>query len=323
LKRRLDESHIERTKIVEKLSINYAGFRGEQSIEYYLSLIDNKTNRILHDIRLQGINNCYFQIDYLIVSQKYCIIMEVKHIKGTLYFDRKFNQLLRIDDSSKETGFPDPILQVNRQKSQLQYFLRKHNLSNVPVIPLVIISYPSTIIKATTDHKDVSQVVKHSGVLPSKLESLERKYRRETLTKTEFNKLLRIIRKHSTVHLPNVLNTYNVSKSDILTGVYCPFCQKIPMKKIRSYWSCTKCNSVSKNAYLLSLIDFALLINPVITNKDCREFLHINSVATTSRLLQSLNVETKGTYKDRKYILEISKLKESIRNTDLEVYLSN
>lgn len=98
--------------------------------------------------------------------------MEVNHIKGILYFDRKFNQLLRIDDSSKETGFPDPILQVNRQKSQLQYFLRKHNLPNVPVIPLVIISYPSTIIKVTPDHKDVSQVVIHSGALPYK----DRKY---------------------------------------------------------------------------------------------------------------------------------------------------
>lgn len=76
-----------------------------------------------------------------------------------------------------------PILQVNRQKSQLQYFLQKHNLPNVPVIPLVIISYPSTIIKATPDHKDVSQVVIHSGALPSKLETLERKYQRKTLTK--------------------------------------------------------------------------------------------------------------------------------------------
>lgn len=47
-----------------------------------------------------------FQMDSLNISRDFALIVEVKNISG--YFDRTFNQLIRIAND-KEEGFPDSI----------------------------------------------------------------------------------------------------------------------------------------------------------------------------------------------------------------------
>lgn len=111
--------------------------------EYHLEFINKKSYSIFQDKRLLGINNTYFQIDNLLFTQRF----------------------------SKEFGFPDPILQIKKQRTQLNYLMKKNDLKEISIITLIIISHPSTIITTAPDKQEVYEMFIHSVALPSKLDT--------------------------------------------------------------------------------------------------------------------------------------------------------
>lgn len=116
--RRLPAYHPKRDVVAESLAKHKAGYKGEQAINYPLSFLPEEKYSILHDIRLFDQDH-YFQIDTIIISAHFLLFLEIKNIVGTLLFDSRFNQLIRMSEGSSE-GFPDPILQVKRQEAQLR-----------------------------------------------------------------------------------------------------------------------------------------------------------------------------------------------------------
>ncbi|HEU5141363.1 MAG TPA: nuclease-related domain-containing protein, partial [Bacillales bacterium] len=124
LLRRLPPSHPKRPQIEKQLAKYNAGYRGERSIEYYLSFLPEKQYHIFHDLRLTS-GDHFFQLDTLLVSPSFILILEVKNISGTLHFDNTFHQLIRTIEDRKE-GFNDPLLQVEHQKTQLANWLSQH-----------------------------------------------------------------------------------------------------------------------------------------------------------------------------------------------------
>ncbi|MFE5428411.1 nuclease-related domain-containing protein [Peribacillus simplex] len=124
LAHRLPQSHPKIPSIMNELKKREAGFKGESAIDFPLSFLEPKNYFIFHDLRLQD-QSRFFQMDTLLVSKKFALIIEVKNIAGSIYFDPHFNQLIRKKEG-KETAFPDPIIQVSRQESQLKnWFLKK------------------------------------------------------------------------------------------------------------------------------------------------------------------------------------------------------
>lgn len=309
LNRRISINHSAKNKIKEEVSMSYAGFRGEQSIDYQLTFIDNPNVYIFHDIRLQGEKSTYFQVDNLLLTQNYCLILEVKNIRGTLFFDKSFNQLIRTDEQ-KEIALPDPISQIKRQQSQLKFWLEKNKIAELPIHALVIISSPSTLIKSTPGYNEVLQSVIHSAALPLKLLEFERIYKDKVLAKNELNKVSRLINKQHIEHIPDLFAKFKIEPSEVLTGIHCPTCSTLPMKRIRGGCLCTVCLYTSKSAYLPSLLDYLLLHGKEISNKQCREYLHINSISVATKLLHSLNLQSTGTFKDRMYELNFGKIEE-------------
>ncbi|ANC79101.1 hypothetical protein ABE65_020750 [Fictibacillus phosphorivorans] len=119
LMNRLDDDFVRQSLEVE-LSKMTAGYRGEDSINYFLNMLPNKKEcHVLHDLRIPH-ESTFFQIDTLIVNPTYILIIEVKNISGNLFFDHTFNQLIRTKNGIEEP-FQDPISQVERQKYQLEH----------------------------------------------------------------------------------------------------------------------------------------------------------------------------------------------------------
>nr|WP_276310196.1 nuclease-related domain-containing protein [Bacillus salacetis] len=83
----------------------------------------------------------YFQIDSVIITGKYILIVETKNMPGTLNFDTEFNQLIRTNEKVEE-AFSDPMIQVKRHKAQLRKWLACLHLSHLPIESLVVISTP-------------------------------------------------------------------------------------------------------------------------------------------------------------------------------------
>ncbi|MED1098241.1 MULTISPECIES: nuclease-related domain-containing protein [Bacillus] len=88
--RNLPSNHPKIPLITEELKKRTAGYRGETALDFPLSFIAEKDYFIFHDLRLQD-SSRYFQMDTLVLSQKFALILEVKNIAGSLYFDPTFN----------------------------------------------------------------------------------------------------------------------------------------------------------------------------------------------------------------------------------------
>ncbi|ENQ3080922.1 nuclease-related domain-containing protein [Bacillus multifaciens] len=298
--RRVPTDHPKRDAISETLAKHKAGYKGEQAIDYPLSFLPDKKYSILHDIRLFD-HDHYFQIDTLILSTRFILLLEIKNITGTLLFDSEFNQLIRISEQKSE-GFPDPILQITRQERQLQKWLHLYGFSTLPIESLVVISTPRTIIKTSSHEQDFSRKVIHSANLPHKIDDLERMHV-EILSVQEIQDLtFQMITNHSPLHR-NILEQYQIAKHELLKGVQCPECSYLPMVKTMKGWYCSNCNDISKSAHKDALQEYALLLGTTVTNKELKEFLHITSSSVIKRLIGAMNLPYKGEYKGRKYDL--------------------
>ncbi|WP_163098989.1 nuclease-related domain-containing protein [Peribacillus alkalitolerans] len=304
LLKRLPGSHVKRPQIERDLLKSMAGYKGEQSIDYFLDFLSNKSYFILHDLRLP-FKNHFFQIDTLILSKSVVIMIEVKNISGTLYFDHTFQQLIR-SYNGKEESFPSPFLQVQRQRLQLQQWIADNQFPRIPLEPLIVISNPSTIIKASTSNSNHQLI--HMGQLPEKILSIEKIFQKEFISEKDLQKLIRLVKREHSPSTFNVLEYYQINQSEIVTGVQCPSCSKIPMLRKTKKWICQTCETSSNDAFYSSIRDYALLFGHSITNKQLRYFLNLNSRTAALNILKSMNLTSTGEGKSRNYHLSLDKL---------------
>lgn len=305
LLRRLPSHHKERSRIEGEYAKSMARYRGENSIDYHLTPYLSKEFLVLHDIRLLKDEKNYFQLDILLLTRSYLLILEVKNMSGTLCFDQKFQQLIRTLNG-KEEAFPDPILQIKKQQKNLRKWLSEQHFPDIPIYAYIVISNPSTILKTIpTYSENVLKKVIHAGALEDKIQFLSSRFIENIMTIKELNKLSRLLIKRNTPINPNLLQQFQIPFSEIITGIHCVKCFSIPMKKISGSWICMRCQHTSKDAHIASLQDYALLFGQTITNKDMREFLHLSSPSSASRILMTMNLEYTGSYKYRKYQLPL------------------
>ncbi|WP_283154258.1 NERD domain-containing protein [Guptibacillus hwajinpoensis] len=300
---RLPSHHLRFEEVKEQLSMYQAGISGEKSIDFPLSFLDDKRFSIYHDLRISdGVH--HFQIDTLVISQHYLLILEVKNISGTLNFDTTFNQLIRISDT-KEEAFPNPLTQVERQRSQLRALLQKMKIPEVPIETLIVVANRRAVLKATEPVQFISSKVIRSEYLPTKVKSLDQRYGELWLTMKEVRKLGRTFVK---LHEPldrDVLKRFSISRNDLLVGVACPECARLAMRRLHGRWYCERCGAYSRDAHLRALQDYALLVSREITNQEARRFLRMDSVSAASKMLRAMNLHCEGIKKGRKYYLEV------------------
>lgn len=303
LMNRIPSYHPQYEKVKEQMAMQNAGHFGEKSLEFPLSFLEEKRFMIYHDLRISdGLH--HFQIDTLVISQQYLLIIEVKNISGTLMFDPIFNQMIRISEM-KEESFPNPLTQVERQRTQLQSFLSNLKLSTIPIETLIVVSNRSTVLKATQEVNAIASKVIRTEYLPTKVKSLDKRHTEERLSIKEVRKLGRNLLKNHEPLDRDVLKRFAISSTELLTGVACPRCSLMPMKRLHGRWHCKYCCLYSKDAHVKALNDYALLVSKEITNQKLREFLHIESISAASKMLSSMNLECKGTRKGRKYYLRV------------------
>lgn len=303
LLRRTDPKHQKYSLIKENLAKSLAGFKGEASIDYPLSMLPEKHYYILHDIRLFDSQH-FFQIDTILLSQRMIIILEVKNILGNLYFDQEYNQLIRIQDG-KEESFPDPLIQIRRHEEQLNKWLIKKQVKIPPIYALVIISNPYSVIKASHNLK---KKVIHKNYIPTRIQELEQTHIERSLSDKEIKRIVKYIQKEHTPAENEILKNYQITKDEINKGVYCPKCFTIPMNRVHSTWYCDVCQYKDKHAHVPTLRDYYLLFGPFITNNQFREFMQISSHALATRILTTLNLFHTGTKKGRVYTLILKDL---------------
>lgn len=83
LNRRLSKTDLRKLAVLEDLNRRKAGHRGEHSIDYHLSFLEDKRYHILHDLRLLNhFGSNYFQLDNVILSSPFITFIDVKIIRA-------------------------------------------------------------------------------------------------------------------------------------------------------------------------------------------------------------------------------------------------
>ncbi|TMU84445.1 NERD domain-containing protein [Bacillus sp. BHET2] len=304
LLRRLPLNHPKIPQISEEIGKRMAGFKGEKSLDYPLSFLEPKKYFILHDLRIPY-KDSFFQLDTLLISTKFILIIEVKYISGIAYFDPVFNQLIQTK-AGTELALPDPTVQIKRQGAKLLNWLTKNGFFDIPLSSFVVMSNDRSIIKTTSENKTLNKIVIHRHNLLDKVRDYERLNRKESLSTKDLKKLIRTLKRHHTEARPSILERFSISEEDLLKGVICQMCNNRPLVRKHSTWVCIKCERKDKSAHIQALKDYELLIGPTITNNQLRKYLQIDSSHVAKRLLQSLNLSTTGTKKGTKYILSLN-----------------
>lgn len=302
LLRRLPPIHPKFAIIKEEYLKAKAGYLGEKSLDYYLSFLPDKQYYIFHYLRLPYQHH-HFQMDTLILSSFFITILEVKNISGTITFDYNFKQLIRTQNR-REQAFQDPISQVNRHQFQLKNLLQTSKYPGIPIIPQVVISNPSTLIKTEGVSKQTPTIITQSTGLLLQMEQLSKIYKKEVLAKSQLSKLVKFLLKKHTPEEYNALKKFDINKNEIIRGVHCTSCRKIPMLRCHGRWVCPSCQFSSKSAHADSLIDFGLLFNTnKISNREARDFLQISSQTMSTNILQSMDLPSSGNGRSKIYNL--------------------
>lgn len=296
---RMDPNHPDWPDLVHEYKNRMAGYHGEKSVDFYLSMLPEADYQIYHDIRLLY-GKYYFQIDILLLCAMFGLALEVKNRSGEIHFKRELNQAF-CRKNGQEERIKNPVLQAKLQARKLNGWLLEHHFPNLPIHYLFVNSNEKTLITAEHGNEEILRNVCNSEFLIEKIEQIKEFHKIEKLSSKDLKKVNKLLLSKHTPDNPDILKQFHLSPKEIPTGVKCPDCRFLPMIYHSGTWWCPKCNAKSKTAHIPALNDYFLLIKPTITNSELREFLHIDSIRVASHFLTAADFPHSGTFKDRVY----------------------
>lgn len=297
--RRLQEKSWYNEKLISAYKKEKAGYDGERNVDYALSIFPRKDFLIIKGLRLEN-SPFHFQIDTLILSRNFILILEIKNTKGTLQYDSKQKQFTQIVDGNKKS-YKDPIMQTKAQKNQLQIWLQRFGITGFPIETLVVVAFPSTIIENIRQDPFVYEKIIHTASLNEQIGIIEKKYTREVTSFTSIKKLASAMLQRNNPLRTDVLWELNINLNQFVKGVICKHCNPYPMIREYKGWFCPRCKKQDPRAHERDILDYFLLYGDTITNKECRDYLGIESPWTSQTILQSMKLEATGIKKGSVY----------------------
>lgn len=295
LTRRILPNHSKRKDIKENVRKLNAGWNGEKELDYHLNFLPENDFLIF-----QGLHLPQFQIDAFVLCNYFGVIIESKNWAGTLSYDPLTEQMIRHHEGKKE-GFPDPLLQVQRQKSLLEKWLASHKMKSFPIFSLAAISYSTTLIDSSTKNTDLFNQLMLAERVPNKIIQLKNQHQNQpALSAYQLNKISELLLLHHSPPTINILDFYQLQPRDLFIGIPCPACSLPPMNRVHGGWRCNHCQHYSKQAHEQVILD-DLQIYGQMTNADFQRTLSLPSAYSVYRLLAPMNLPHTGKSKNRIY----------------------
>ncbi|WP_033543274.1 nuclease-related domain-containing protein [Planococcus sp. CAU13] len=294
------ESLIRRTPIVHPLSTHWteklrrisAGFHGEQHVDSLWHEIPIECpHYFLHDLFVQREKSSH-QMDTVLVTNRYVLLMEIKSIAGQLDFDPQLRQFSRTNKDGTIDGMRNPDDQILRHEKWVRRFLADKKIS-LPVIGIIVFTYPSSIV----NNRPKNRIIIQASGLPFLMDQFAIKYPNDVLNTRQTRRLADHFLQ---LHTERPLRKLDVPM-DLRRGVLCGRDCGGKMEYYWRKWTCEKCFRVDRLAHFETLLQYRVLVSQTISNKEFREFTGIESTTTASKLLKMANMPFEGSYKDRIY----------------------
>ncbi|TQR21214.1 nuclease-related domain-containing protein [Psychrobacillus vulpis] len=294
LSKRLPRLHPKYASIKEEQYRIAAGDAGEEAVMKKLeSLTLPCKHYVFHNISLYG--DSLFQMDLLIITPYFAMILEVKNIKGTIELLTNPSQLKRTLETGEVHTFDSPEPQLEESMYQLTRIFKEHNI-DLPIRGAIVFAFAKNYIKTITNQTTI--------LLRNEVPSYVRKINRENpiLSDADLEKLKEYLLKKDVPFKPFPLSSYfSIPASEIKSGVECSNCSFIGMLKLPRTWYCPKCRKFEHKAHEQTIREYFLLYKGFITNKDCRQFFQLNNLHEATRILNGSNLMKTGNGKNTKY----------------------
>lgn len=290
---RLTVDDVEFERIQEEIYRVQAGQAGEDKLRYTLSdYLFQQDVRIFYDFQCKNDHGFSHQIDALIVTARFLLIIEVKHLSGTLMYKPDVHEFSRLSHDGNSTNLTNPFDQAYRHQLFLQHYVG----SLCPSLPIRYVVV-STNLRVKLDASLFEFPIFHVSGLPLFLETLQKQYIVDCGNLEE-------IRAHLEKIACRLPVKRRVSRDRIRNGVLCVACDLKPvMQYVHGSWVCLVCGCRDKEAVWLALQQYRVLIGPQITNREFREFVGIASEEAASKILKRSGMKKIGKNRGTYYII--------------------
>jgi len=267
-----------RMELTEKERFHYSnlekGYEGEVKFD---QLIENlqEERMIINDLLLE-VNNSYFQIDSLIISQGKIQLLDIKNYEGDYYIES--DKLFAVKTRRE---YKNPINQLKRSESLFRMLLQ--NLKQkCPIEAFVIFINPEfTLYQAPTDLPII---------LPTQVNRFLRDLNESRSALNDGHKKLaqKLISLHQTNNPFTMLPGYNYDQ--LQKGIYCISCGSFHTYKKNYDLVCGKCGEYERteSSILRSVEEFKFLFpEQRITTQNISEWCMVDlNKKTISRVLK-------------------------------------
>ncbi|WP_188206704.1 nuclease-related domain-containing protein [Alkalibacillus aidingensis] len=267
-----------------------SGYIGEKSLDYYLRIAELDNTVVLQGFRTTHDNET-FQIDLLILSEGFILLIESKNHKGRIQLPAHSDQMIRGNEV-----FSHPLIQANIQKKHLQKLLTAYNFPNAPIHTAAVFTNKKCILEKSENNPDI--IV--SQKIPDRIDEIKTLYPHPIYTKEELHQIGYTLRK---LHTPKTL-TQAIPTPFIEPGVTCINCAQRAMTWKNRTWICPKCQHKDKKAHIPTLREYAHIYGPTITNRKASHFLNISQPHITKHLLKTSGFKATGEKRGRKYMIK-------------------
>lgn len=295
LYKRIPKNHLNFSTIQEEYYQTVAGDIGEEAVMKVIEQLDLPYKfYTFHNVSLYS--ETLFQMDILIITPYYALILEIKNIKGEITFTDQ--QIIRTLATGETRSFDNPFLQLEEYESQLKRLFQVNHIS-LPIFSAVAFAFSSSIIKDPPKNKTI---LFRRGIKPY-IRNIPANAR--ILSDAQLESLKYFILKENTDYQPFPLcNHFGIDPNSIRLGVECVQCGLIGMKKVIRNWYCPRCKSSHRNAHVSTLRDYLLLYNSTISNQECQQFLQLNNKYEATKILNNPTLIKTGQSRSRKYSMK-------------------
>ncbi|MFC4410310.1 nuclease-related domain-containing protein [Chungangia koreensis] len=301
LLRRLSQDQPKYEQIIEDYRLREVGVLGEERMKKKLAELRLQIPYVLlQDVNLAD-GEWKTQIDFLLITDRVCLVLEAKNISGELYFDDKTEEFYRFNQEGNKKYFPNPHYQVLKNIRFMENWFLRHNIP----LPVTGAAFMTAKNSRLVTKPPVYRVYKLETLI-EKISAMLSHFSSPLLSYDDISHLkntFSFIQEH--FKPPPLCNYYKLHHSEIETGVICPSCGQLPMEW-KMIWLCPFCGFKSRDAHHSAIKDYLTIVKPTITNKEFRQFCHVTSVYTASRMLRLKCLDAKNLTSGRVYTLKES-----------------
>ncbi|TFE03923.1 nuclease-related domain-containing protein [Jeotgalibacillus salarius] len=288
LARRTHPQHHAYPQILQKLSIEDAGYHGEQYFDQVAAKLLSPHCSQLKNLLLSQFKET-FQIDSIIITPNFILICEIKNMVGNLHFDQRGGTLTRVLNNQKEY-FTCPIFQVSRHSECISHLLKQMKIK-VPVYDLVIYTNQrvefSVKDSETEIYEKIHRIEQFTYYFRKMLHANAQHYLSSPQIKFIYQFLLK---KDVFPFWRSYLNDIDIRHTDFIKGFICIECNR-PAQSIRGGWRCDCCMKRRDGMLYQNIIDFFLLHGPSATAEEIRAFLNMSNKRQVIHYLKKLGFE--------------------------------